>query len=250
MLLIEDHLKLEPADFEYLRSSWDTHLQKSSNLGDGVSFDDYAKMNAETCTERINQKLSSLWSGSRSTNTQTLGKEVFAYLWKMGTSPGQIKFDDYIRLDQIKNHFGYKRHPDPGRPIADERKKPPHREMTLTRVLNQLEKAGLVESNRPNKRKTYYRISQNTLGEIITFDERTRRFTQLFWKQSAELDFCKRRNLAILWYLNKLGIQCSEEDIMTEWTNRARGGQAVPVEIIGPVPLFKSEHDGLRFNPP
>ena len=239
MLVVRDKIKIEPNDFDYLRSIPINVLRQFEDLGDDVSFDDYAKMLATDCTERINRRLLLSWSGTRSKETRDLCVRVFGYLWKMGIPPGQIESHNYIRLGKIKDDLGYSRNPNRGRPNANERKKKPHREMTLMRVLNRLERSGLIEGERPNKRTTSFRVSPNVLSEILSREEQNRRFNQNYFRMMFQLDDAKRRFLAIEWHLtNKMGITKEEIDHwVTEWP-RVCGGhdQTSQSEIIGVMP--------------
>jgi len=162
----------------------------------------------------------------------------------MGIPPGQSQPYNYIRLNKIKDDLGYSRNADRGRPTANkrkrnERRKKPHEEMALMRVLNRLERSGLIEVKRPNKRKTCIRVSHGALSEILSGKEQFRQFRQQHFKMMWELEEAKRRYLAIEWHLtNKMGITKLEIDHwVTEWP-LVRGGQdqTSTVEILGDMP--------------
>jgi hypothetical protein len=202
--LFNEDLRIRPEDFEYLRSSSeDFELFAPFN-----SFDEYAKTLSADCTDRLKQKLSMALLGTKSENMRSQCIELFIYLWKQRDSPGNLFDWKEVRRYTIEADLGYRR-------CGSQEKKKPFVNV-LSEVLKRLERFGLIERIALNDRTVSYKISDSTLAEILTREEQSRRSIQEFYKQMYELETYKRRFLAIIWYLNEIGIPYSE-DIIDQW---------------------------------
>ena len=82
-------------------------LRQLADLGEDVSFDDYAKTLAADCNERLTQKLSMALTGSKSDNMRVQCVDVFIYLWEQRYPPGNIGNWKPVRRMEIEADLGY-----------------------------------------------------------------------------------------------------------------------------------------------